>query len=300
MKVIFIFASLFCLTLSFSFEMNETNLSRTNKEHIESKCIVDSLFSNSLNRDLNYVVYLPDAYFSDAERKFDVLYLLHGHGENEMYWKVKGNIQRLLDSLRKKKSLRDFVVIMPDGGNSWYVDAKEKMESAIVSDLMPFIVSKYRINDHFENRSIAGLSAGGFGSLRIVLKHPELFSNVVLMSPAIFPTDPVHNFYARKNVVAFQDEKGDFSDAIWNSFNYPNYWSEFDVNSKEFQYHFYLSTGKTDCYPGIIESVNHILPLELDKRKDRISYTIKNYKGGHEISVWQKALIDGISSIYKK
>ena len=81
MKVIFIFASLFCLTLSFSFEMNETNLSRTNKEHIESKCIVDSLFSNSLNRDLNYVVYLPDAYFSDAERKFDVLYLLHGHGE---------------------------------------------------------------------------------------------------------------------------------------------------------------------------------------------------------------------------
>lgn len=54
-----------------------------------------------------------------------------------------------------------------------------------------------------------------------------------------------------------------------------------------------------DCYPGIIESINQILPKELDERKDKIEYSVKNYKGGHEISVWKSAIKDAIIQIYK-
>ena len=173
------------------------------------------------------------------------------------------------------------------------------MESAIIKDLLPNIYKNFRINQNFESTSIGGMSAGGYGSLRFVLKYPDLFQNAVLMSPASYYPLPDQTSYARSDVASFKDENGDFSSKKWTQYNYLNYWKSFDKSTK-FPHHIYLSVGTTDGFTGIIKSVNEYLPIELNKRKGKLSYEIQNYIGGHEMNVWKQALKRALLKIYKK
>ena len=271
----------------------EATLNKTNE------LIHTSLFSSQLNRNWNVMIYLPPHYYTDSLTHFDILYLLHGHGGNETSWMGSGDIKSMIDELILKDSLNDFIIVMPDGGNSWFVDGVEKMESAIIKDLMPSIQKSYRINDRFESTSVGGMSAGGYGSLRFVLKYPHLFQNAILMSPASYFPYPDRTSFSRSDVASFRDESGNFSDSKWTNYNYPNYWKTFDKSIKS-PHHFYLSVGTSDGYTGIINSVNNQLPIELNKRKENLTFEIQNYKGGHEMSVWKQALKRAILKIYKK
>ena len=271
----------------------EESLNKTNE------LIHTSLFSNQLNRNWNVMIYLPPNYHSDSLKHFDVLYLLHGHGGNETSWMGSSEIKTMIDHLILSDSIKDFIIVMPDGGNSWFVDGVEKMESAIIKDLVTTINKNYRINQDFEATSIGGMSAGGYGSLRFILKYPELFQNAILMSPASYFPFPDATSFARSDVASFRDLNGNFSNSKWTEYNYPNYWKSFD-KSKKSPHHFYLSVGTSDGFTGIIKSLNEHLPIELNKRKDKLTYEIQNYKGGHEMNVWKQALKRAILKIYKK
>ena len=265
----------------------------------EIKLIQTTLFSNQLNRNWNVMIYLPPRYYSDSIKHFDVLYLLHGHGGNETSWMGSGEIKSMVDDLILSDSIKDFIIVMPDGGNSWFVDGVEKMESAIIKDLLPTIQKKYRVKTDFESTSIGGMSAGGYGSLRFILKYPELFQNAILMSPASYFPFPDQTSFARSDVAAFRDKTGGFSNSKWTAYNYPNYWKTFD-QAKKLPHHFYLSVGTSDGFTGIIKAVNEQLRIELNKRKEKITYQVKNYNGGHEMNVWKQALKSAILKIYKK
>ena len=300
MKIIFFFISLL-LMYSCSQETKQ-KIENSNEEktpRISNELIHTSLFSSQLNRNWNVMIYLPPHYYSDSLKHFDILYLLHGHGGNETSWMGAGEIKSMVDELILKDELEDFIVVMPDGGNSWFVNGVEKMESAIIKDLMPIIQKNYRINERFESTSIGGMSAGGYGSLRFVLKYPHLFQNAILMSPASYFPYPDQTSFARFDVATFRDESGNFSNLKWTNYNYPNYWKTFD-KSTNLPHHFYLSVGKKDGFTGIIKAVNEHLPIELNKRKNKLTFEIRNYKGGHEMNVWKQALKKALISIYKK
>jgi enterochelin esterase-like enzyme len=282
---------------------NQTLNNKNVKEKIVSKnisnqnLIYSHIFSKNLKRNWNFLIYLPPNYQFDTLSKHSVLYLLHGHVGNHETWMGSGEIKSMIDELIISNKIKSFIIVMPDGGNSWFVDGKEKMESAIIRDLLPYINKKYRVNTDWKAMSIGGMSAGGYGSLRLIMKYPDIFSNAILMSPACYFPFPDKTSYSRSEVSSFRDLNGTFSSKRWTNYNYPNYWKIFK-KSRHHSHHFYLSVGKSDGYTGIIKAVNEQLPSEFSKRE--IQFEVQNYEGGHEMNVWKQALKKAILTIYKK
>jgi putative tributyrin esterase len=137
--------------------------------------------SKALGRELRYRVALPAGY-DEGSRRYPVLYLLHGFTGSEIDW---GNRTELLDRLRAY----DLIVVMPDGRNSWYVDAAdspgERFETAIGTELVEEVDRRFRTIAARYGRAIAGLSMGGYGALKFGLKTPGRFALAASFSGAL-------------------------------------------------------------------------------------------------------------------
>jgi enterochelin esterase-like enzyme len=127
--------------------------------------------SAALQRKWSYAVYLPDGY-ETSNLKYPVLYLLHGHGQDLYAWVNYGHIQPTADELIAHGEIPPAIIVMPDAGMTWFVDRKEKMETAVIQDLVGDVQHTFRVIDDRKGRVIAGLSMGGYGALRFVLKYP--------------------------------------------------------------------------------------------------------------------------------
>jgi S-formylglutathione hydrolase FrmB len=139
--------------------------------------------SESVGRKMKYNIVLPAKYEQSTDR-YPVLYLLHGYSGNYTNWSRMG----VPDYARAF----DLIVVMPDGGNSWYVNwaksdegQKNNWEDAIIKDLIGHVDATYRTIAKREGRAINGLSMGGYGGLLLGLKHPDMFCSVGSQSGAI-------------------------------------------------------------------------------------------------------------------
>ena len=141
-----------------------------------------------LNKDVRYTIYLPAGY-ETSERTYPVVYLLHGYGDDDTGWLQFGEINRLADKAIADGTIPPMIIVMPDGFVSFYMnsyDGKEKYEDFFVKEFMPNVEKAYRIKAKKQYRGIAGLSMGGFGSLNMALKYPDMFSAVAPLSAAIW------------------------------------------------------------------------------------------------------------------
>lgn len=227
--------------------------------------------SAALERAWRYAVYLPDGY-EEASLRYPVLYLLHGNGGSAQSWTKQGNIQTTLDALIGKKEIPPAIVVMPDAGTSWFVDRKEKMQTAFLADLMPDVEREYRTITSREGRVIAGFSMGGYGSLRFVLLHPEKFAAAALLAPAIYDPEPPANSSARRVGVFGAPE---FDEAVWKSLNYPALWDAY--LAKDLRTPMYISSGDDDDF--FIESEAAKLYALLRRHKHPAELRIEN--GAH-------------------
>ena len=143
--------------------------------------------SKLLGRAVKYSVYLPDGY-ETSTRQYPTLYLLHGWTDNETSWIQMGNMQPIADeAIRSGKSV-DMVIIMPDAGETWYVnsyDGKVPYEDMFFQELIPYMEKTYRLRTDKEFRAISGLSMGGFGSFLYAIHHPDYFSACAPLSAAV-------------------------------------------------------------------------------------------------------------------
>ena len=154
-----------------------------------------TVHSEALKRDMNYRVYVPNEYRTTSIY-YPVLYLLHGLGGSEENWSnpERGNMQAICDAYFAEHPFEKRVVVMPDGGNRWYrdsLDDSSKYETFFFTELIPDVESHFRISS--ENRAIAGLSMGGYGSLLYALRHPDYFTACYAMSAAIRTKDELEN-----------------------------------------------------------------------------------------------------------
>lgn len=145
----------------------------------------------ALNGPMRYSLYLPDAYHSQPEARFPVVYLLHGYGADDREWFDLGKADEALDRMIANKEIPPLIAVMPFAGKSWYVDSAElggpgDYETAIVRDLATHIEQTYRVRPGREGRFIAGLSMGGYGAIRIAFFHPERYQAVASLSGALF------------------------------------------------------------------------------------------------------------------
>ena len=149
--------------------------------------------SSVLERKWSYAVYLPSGYESSGLH-YPVLYLLHGNGQNLNSWVRDGRIQPTVDALIEHKEMPPAIIVMPDAGTTWFVDRKEKMETAFLRDLIPDVEREFRTITTRSGRLIAGLSMGAYGAMRFALKYPEMFAAAGLLSPAIYDPLPPDEF----------------------------------------------------------------------------------------------------------
>ena len=137
--------------------------------------------SKLLGREIRYGLYLPPSYNSSPAKKYPVLYFLHGLNENETRWSQRGQTDVMLDRMIAEGRIGEFIVAVPFGAISFYTntrDGSEKWEDMILTEFIPLIESAYRVNATRATRGISGISMGGYGSLKIAMKHPEMFGSV--------------------------------------------------------------------------------------------------------------------------
>jgi putative tributyrin esterase len=126
----------------------------------------------SLPEPRNAVVVLPAGYH-DSPRRYPVLYLLHGHDGGHRNWLDRTNLLAYTARL-------PLIVVLPDAANSWYTNSAarpdERFEEYVAREVPAFIDQHFRTLTYREARYVAGLSMGGYGALKLGLKHSARFS----------------------------------------------------------------------------------------------------------------------------
>jgi enterochelin esterase-like enzyme len=138
--------------------------------------------SRAAGAPVSYHVYVPPAYQDKPERRFPVIYWLHGSGGG-----AAGIVPlaRQFDAAMRASLARPALVVFVNGlAQGMYVDSKDGLrpvETIIVSELIPHIDRTYRTIARREGRLIEGFSMGGYGAARLGFKFPELFGAVSIL-----------------------------------------------------------------------------------------------------------------------
>lgn len=176
--IIYLGAFLFALPIS-----ARANSALQTPDANASGCTSDEFHAAHLEgKDMHFNVLLPRDYSTDTDRRFPVLYLLHGFDGDYSDW-CKNT--KLIDYAAPYEE----IIVMPDGGNGWYInsysDPKLQWENYIIDDLVSYVDSHFRTIASRHGRAIAGLSMGGYGSLFLGLKHHDMFAAVASLSGVV-------------------------------------------------------------------------------------------------------------------
>jgi enterochelin esterase-like enzyme len=132
---------------------------------------------NGLERHVN--VYMPAEYEMNSNKKYPVLYLVHGWGEDENGWSVQGHMANIMDGLIESGKAVPMIIVMPSGDvqtNSDVRGASGDITQIYVKDLIPFIDKNFRTNTDRQNRAMAGLSRGGMQTTNTVFANMDKFA----------------------------------------------------------------------------------------------------------------------------
>jgi S-formylglutathione hydrolase FrmB len=253
--------------------------------------VVDSLASKALGRDVKFTAYLPDGY-KDAPGRYPVVYLLHGAGGDEYEWARKGSAVETLDGLIKRGLMRPIVAIMPTTGPaSWWADgAAEKAETAMMTELLPYVEAKYKVSSARQDREIAGLSMGGYGALNLALRYPAKFCAAGIISPAIYDPLPPETSAARRTPQFVRN--GQFDADTWKALNYPAHLDKYAQAPQKVP--MWIVSGDHDFLGIAVMSAN--LYWRLLKIQPRQA-ELRVIDGDHEWMTFRDALPDALQYI---
>ncbi len=127
------------------------------------------------------LVYTPAGYMDHPEKQYPVLYLQHGHGENEKCWIHQGRANFIMDNLIAEGKAEPCIVVMNNGMVQKEQDGMRVLETTmlermLLEDCIPFIESHYRVRTDKWSRAMAGLSMGSMQTSQITLGNPDKFA----------------------------------------------------------------------------------------------------------------------------
>ncbi|MEL6825409.1 MAG: alpha/beta hydrolase-fold protein [Pseudomonadota bacterium] len=248
--------------------------------------------SETLARDYAYVAYVPDGY-SEGSSHYPVVYLLHGSLGNERNWTEFVEAERILDEMIEAGEIPPTIVIMP-GSLSWWADGhNEPAETAFIDDLIPHVDMTWRTLPNAESRVIGGLSAGGFGTVNLAMKHPDLFAAALAFSPASYAGLPPEGSTAWTHPT-FQDDAGNFDPDLWTKLNYESLIEAYMEQDKVVP--FYINSGDHDgldiAYHGAV-----LYQRLREHQADLVEFRVID--GGHEWPVWIATLPEALSFAFE-
>ena len=229
-------------------------------------------------------VYTPPTYEAETEKVFPVLYLQHGHGENETAWTNSGKLPLILDNLLAEGKCVPFVVVMNNGMVQKKVDGRRVVDFTLfdrylIDDVIPFAEGRYRIGGCKAKRAMAGLSMGSLQTSMAGFRHPELFSSLGIFSGFL------HDWIQGSEIDMVKRGPGDDSHLAFlndkEAFN-----AAFDV--------FFRAMGDEDPFFQFF--------LADDERCDKagIRQIRRIYSGTHDWNVWRQCIRDFAQLIFRK
>lgn len=229
--------------------------------------------SAAMQKSLPATVILPDSYKASPDRRYPVIYLLHGAGGNHLSW------LHYLPNLGALASSYNVIIVCPNGALSWYwdspVDPKMKYETFVSKELVQFIDAHYRTKASRRYRAITGLSMGGQGGLWLGIRHQDTFGACGSMSGGVDIRSFPNNWGMSKML-------GEYS-------KYPQNWENHTIES---QLHLItpnsirivIECGTSDFF----YRVNEKLHQEMLYRNIAHDYTTR--PGIHNWDYWRNAL----------
>ena len=182
--------------------------------------------SEALGREVSYVVDLPPSYDGSGDRRYPVVYALHGLFEGSGFWERRG-LAPILARLRESGAVPDFLVVAVDGGNSFFVNAPGgRYEDLVTKDLVAHVESAYRVVPGRKGRGLLGVSMGGYAALRVAFEEPGFAAAVATHSAMLLEAIPsAQQGAGRWHMAAFTRVFGDPIDpALWAA-NDPLAWA---------------------------------------------------------------------------
>jgi enterochelin esterase family protein len=176
-------------------------------------------FSKSNNSMRRCFVYTPPGYDKDSKKRYPVLYLQHGGGEDETGWTKQGHANLIMDNLIAEKKALPFIIVMDNG--TWSMQGPPRGERpagewppkgwadgftrTLLEDIIPMIDASFRSLANQQNRAMAGLSMGGMQTRVITLANPDVFAYLGMFSGGSISIDDVTKApgFKEKNKLVF-------------------------------------------------------------------------------------------------
>lgn len=241
-------------------------------------------FSETTGEWESCTVYTPYCYEKETSRVFPVLYLQHGHGENEVGWTASGKVHFILDNLLARRKAVPFVVVMSNGMVQTHNEAGKRivdyrlLEKQLIEDIMPFIEEKFRVGRTKQMRAMAGLSMGSLQTSIIGFNHPELFCALGVFSGFVSDMitgsvlDQVDRGPGDNSHLAILDNKAAFKEC-------------FEV--------FFRAIGDKDPFWEHFASDDEML------LRKGIEQVRKVYSGTHDWNVWRMCIHDFAQMVFR-
>jgi S-formylglutathione hydrolase FrmB len=251
-----------------------------------------SVPSRILGRSIPYCVILPPGYGEDANRRYPVLYYLHGLGDNQQMF-VRSGAFNLVEELWDRRQIGDFVIVSPAGYASFFMnshDGRFRYEDFFIREFMPWIENRYRIAPRRESRGIGGISMGGYGALRLAFLHPQLFGAVSAHSAALMerlPAISVNNSPEAGRLQILGNVFGSPPDRLFWDGNNPLHIAR---TAELAGMKIYFDCGSQDDY-GFEAGAQALHDVLVSRR---IAHEFHLYPGGHNWSYFAEHLPDSL------
>ena len=224
-------------------------------------------------------VYTPASY-STGNKRYPVLYLQHGGGEDESGWTHQGKTNYILDNLITEGKAKEMIVVMSNGnitvpgaGFGYSIQGMKGFEEELTEVIIPFVDQSFRTIPDKQHRALSGLSMGGGQSFFVGLQHTELFSYIGVFSTGVFG--------GIRETKSFDAESA-----------MPGLISQHEKYNKALKL-FYISVGTDD--PRLSSTQKAVA----DMRQSGLNITFNSFPGDHEWQVWRKSLHDFAQKLFE-
>lgn len=173
---------------------NSAKKGTVEKITVHGDALVGNLSGESPDRTV--FVYVPPSYATERNRRYPVAYLLHGYGLTGERWMSFTRMAEAADRVMAAGTVKEMILVNPDSftkySGSMYSSSPTSgdWETFMADDLVKYVDSHYRTLATRESRGLGGHSMGGYGTIRIGMKRPDVFSSLYIMSACCLMNDP--------------------------------------------------------------------------------------------------------------
>lgn len=184
---------IFCLAYAFGISQvlaqeaaGQKAFSKLLDVRVHSRALEGNLLGDPANQQV--AVYLPPSYETSSRKRFPVVYFLHGYSPENQVMERGRQFQALMDKLIAAGAVREMIVVVPNGRNAYHGSfysnsaAGGNWEDFISRDLVSHVDKNYRTIPQAASRGITGHSMGGYGSIVLGMKHPDVFGALYSLS----------------------------------------------------------------------------------------------------------------------